>query len=951
MSEFWKNKTGVSVVAVLFVYFLFSGLCSILTTIDVFADNTISLNVSSNSVVLGLAPKTSEGAFAKSSNLNISVSLTGVGGYTLGIRSGSMGANATNLVNTIDNTKLFTSISSAISESDFANAANTQYNNTWGYLPSKFNSENNTYFRPAPGENGDILDYTETDNASNSYTLAIGARANLDTAVGSYTGTFVITAVANLGCNSSATTIGDALCLQDFSGANSDSIINSMEEGRQYQLKDNRDWKTYYIAKMKDGRVYMTQNLDLDLETTPTNVAALTHDNTDLGWTVLDTSATWTPSVATATTAADWGTNTNTAPTSFDYGEVYRYVDTAGNTTSYSTKSACETAHTDGTCSHYHVGNYYNWTAAIASNDSSAITGQYITAPNSICPAGWRLPEGKTSTTSTDSGYYSEINYTWVSEGIALNYVTGASTVTGETDSWIKIRNAPMYMVAAGSKSGTSSVSSLGSYGYYWTGTNNSSSQAFMSYFYNSSLYPGMNNSRGTGRSVRCVARQANTGSTAITFNKNANDATGTMSGQIYNAGTLNTLPSNGFSRSGYQFGSWNTKTDGSGDSYSDVAQYYAKVGTATNNVTLYAQWDKVYTITFNLGANATGIYFDGVTYTNGQTVQAIEGKEYDIVGLFNTKYGINSWSATAGTFNNNTYPTAVYTVPSSNATITLTGKEATVNMTTLINPTDPVSSTCKNESIVPELVYDPRDNEAYYVARLCDGKYWMLDNLRLDLANVATLNNLSTNNTNATEKALSCLKTGFYNGDACASPYTLTAIANSNSMTTFTDARIKNDFKNDIPPVFYGAGSSKIGIYYNYCAVSAGSYCYNTTANMDIPDTDYDLEGDICPIGWHLPTGTNMGGGDFGIMGGAHGYNYVGDPYDFKGHFSVPFAGYYYSTTQYEFGQGGYFWTSTGYNSNFYRYNLHSSDESSAVDTVERSRGLSVRCVLGSNQ
>ena len=50
----------------------------------------------------------------------------------------------------------------------------------------------------------------------------------------------------------------------------------------------------------------------------------------------------------------------------------------------------------------YHLGNFYNWTAAIASNDSSSYgvydegTDSYTNteANQSICPAGWTLPIG-----------------------------------------------------------------------------------------------------------------------------------------------------------------------------------------------------------------------------------------------------------------------------------------------------------------------------------------------------------------------------------------------------------------------------------------------------------------------------------------------------------------------------------------------------------------------------
>ena len=931
-----------------------------------FADNSVSMSVSSNSIVLNLIPKSSSGTFAKSSNIDISVTLSGAGGYTLGVYSASTGADATSLVHTVDNTKKFTSISSALTESDFSNASNTQYNNMWGYLPSKFNSSDNTSFRPAPSGNGDILDQTSTDNTTGNYTLAIGARATTETTTGSYENTFVITAIANLGCNSAATTIGDALCMQDLSGTNSTAIIDSMEEGRQYKLKDNRDWKTYYVAKMKDGRVWMTQNLDLDLETTPNNVAALTHDNTDLGWTTLDTNATWTPSTATATTDAGYGSNTNTAPASFDYGDVYRYVDTAGTTTSYSTKSACETAHNDGTCPHYHVGNYYNWSAAVASNDTSSITTNRTTAPNSICPAGWRLPESRTSTTTTDPGYYSEINYTWVNEGLAKNYVTGTGTATYNPDDstgWINIRNHPMYMVAAGYKNSTSSVSSLGSYGYFWTSTVYSSTTAYAPYIYSSGLYPTYYSTsstvRGRGMSIRCVARQANTGSTVITFDKNASDATGTMSSQTIPASTYATLTSNGFSRSGYIFNSWNTEADGSGTSYADTARYYAKVGPDTKNVTLYAQWDKAYTITFNVSSNATGIYFDGATYTNGQTTQAREGKEYQISGVFPTKYGLNSWSVTAGTLANSSAPTTTYTV-TGDATITLTGKEATTSISSITAPSGPVSSNCANEAMNPQLVYDPRDNEAYYVARLCDGNIWMLDNLRLDLTNSTVINNLSSTNTNATNTHLNYLKNG---GGTSTDQYPTSGLSGSEWTSSYslsipqTAAR----FKEDIAPVSFGLGSGKVGVYYNYCVTSAGTYCwgndysYTGSPTSDpYPGSDRDIEGDICPASWHLPTGVNSNQeftalysaySDGGTLGGQTALT---QDIAHNTALSTPLSGYFTTGSQGHLSRNGYFWTSTwgNYGGMYYRYVYATGVDWGYSDG--RGYGHSIRCVYG---
>ncbi|MBQ3474229.1 InlB B-repeat-containing protein [Candidatus Saccharibacteria bacterium] len=930
MSGFLKHKAWVIVICLFFAPFFFST--------SAFADASLSMSISSSDLVLKLLPKSSDGTFAKSENLTIAVDLTGTGGYTLGIRSDVSGDDATNLVNTIDNTKKFTSISSAISESDFSNASNTQYNNKWGYLPSKYNSANNTNFLPAPSTNGDILDYTEDDNVSRTYTIAVGARADLNTTTGTYTGTFVITAVANFGCNASATTIGDAICMQDMN----DDVINSMEEGRQYQLKDNRDWKVYYIAKMKDGRVWMTQNLDLDLETTPNKVAALTHDNTDLGWTVLDTNATWTPSAATVTSLSALGGNSSNTPKSFDRGDYYIYPDSSSSYTNYNTKLSCENAHNDGTCQHYHAGNYYNWTAAVASNDTSGITAQYTTMPDSICPAGWRLPTGKESSTS-----YSEINYTVIKEEIVKNFITNGNDAVYIPDAstgFFKLRNSPMYMAVGGYVNGTSYY--VVNYGYYWSSTLNSSSGAFAPRFSPSNFYPAVSLNRGYSVFVRCVARQSSTGTTTVIFDKNANDATGTMNNQIYNSNTLNTLPSNTFTRAGYVFKGWNTKADGSGYAYEDEAQYYAVIGKNITEDTLYAQWAKVYTITFNMDSHTDGIYFDGVVYTNGQTTQAIDGQSYTLIGMFDTKYGLNNWNVTAGSLARNTN-TTIYIV-TNNATITATSKIATVNMSTLTNSSDPVSSTCKNELATPELVYDPRDNEAYYVARLCDGKYWMLDNLRLDLSNSTTLNSLSVNNTNASEQALSCLKTGFYNGNPCASPYTTAAVMNNTGNTSSTAALVNVDDKDNIAPVTYGLSSSKRGVYYNYCAASAGSYCYDISSGNDKPNTYYDIEGDLCPSGWHLPTGTSNGNNteDYNVL--VQSYN--SGSYDFRDQFSVPYSGYLISSSYSSLGTTAHFWSST-YNSNYYMMLLNVSNSTSPGTLNDmRHYGLSVRCVLNSD-
>ena len=969
---------------------------------------TLSMTISSSSLALTMVPNSAEGNFASSDDLNVSVSLSGVGGYTLGIKAASSAASARTLINSAANAALAT-ISSAITPANYADntyASTNSLNNTWGYLPNKYNSAANTSYRPAPTADGDILDVTSEagNNTAVNYTISIGARADTSTKPGTYSNTFVIFAVANHpDCNPSATTIDTAVCMQDMN----DNVINSMEPEVQYQLYDNRDYKKYYIAKMKDGRVWMTQNLDLDLEHTPTNVAELTSLNTDLnifGSDNYDTSngyecsnpntttnctasgevIKWTPANTTVNSISSFVAS-YTAPYSFDY-ERYYYPNASGGTTS-GNKSNCESTHGESICPHYYIGNYYNFTAAVASNSTNGINTKYKTMGNSVCPAGWRLPQSRTSTTSTDMGYYSEINYTLVSQGIMSGYVKSENSAGGYVSGgWNNLRNAPLFLTVSGKVLNTG-VSNT-SYAYYLTSTVYSVDYGYFYDFRSYSPYPlkYSGNSKQDGTPVRCVAKQANTGSTVISYDKNASDATGTVSSQTPSANSFETIANNAFTRNGYVFNSWNTRPDGSGTTYNGGDTYYAITGTATTNVTLYAQWDKGYIVTFKTAdANTTGIYFDGTKYTNNQTVMAYEGHTYNISGDYTTKHGFSSWTITAGSLANSSYPSTTFTMPSSNVTITLASQEATVNISSLQNSSTPVSSSCKNEAITPILVYDSRDNEAYYVARLCDGNYWMLDNLRLDLTNSTVINNLSTSNTNASAEALGYLKNGGGSttdqwptaglSDTNWSPTSrysipivnvsgnVTAGSNPNS-NTWTGSYTKDT----VAPVTYGLGSGKIGVYYNYCAASAGTYCWGngdnetnsptTDPNTTISPTARDIEGDICPKGWRMPTGGNynasIGGGDYenlynkysggGTLGGSTS---MAQHLAFKTALSLPLSGDMYMNSMFSQGNNGSFWGATWQSTTSMNYLSVSSSGANFNFGYSRTAGIPVRCVL----
>ena len=225
----------------------------------------------------------------------------------------------------------------------------------------------------------------------------------------------------------------DVQAMQNFSCS---SLTNV---GDQMQLTDTRDGKQYWVAKLPDGNCWMTQNLDLDLSTSE----PLTSDTTDL-----PDGTSWPPRASTTTTIS--GYNNSDTGKSYNPGDVYY-------------------ENTSGTDQHYHVGNYYQWSAATAGYTGTSQSTQ------SICPTGWTLP--------SESQFQQLIN----------------SGLSGSN-----FMNAPYYLLRNGYLR-TSSLDYAGSYGSYWSSTPNGSSYACYLLF-NSGYVNTSGGYRYYGRSVRCVA-------------------------------------------------------------------------------------------------------------------------------------------------------------------------------------------------------------------------------------------------------------------------------------------------------------------------------------------------------------------------------------------------------------------------------------------------------------
>lgn len=97
------------------------------------------------------------------------------------------------------------------------------------------------------------------------------------------------------------------------------------------------------------------------------------------------------------------------------------------------------------------------------------------------------------------------------------------------------------------------------------------------------------------------------------TIEYNANGGIGSMEPQIALIDKTTNLEAVQFTRAGHQFTKWNTKADGTGDSYNDEAEV-KNLTASGETVTLYAQWIEKETVDISLNYGQS-IIFDGSSY------------------------------------------------------------------------------------------------------------------------------------------------------------------------------------------------------------------------------------------------------------------------------------------------------------------------------------------------
>lgn len=132
--------------------------------------------------------------------------------------------------------------------------------NRWGFSFDDTDDGNSssTYraLEPVDSENPYIFG-AEDGPSENDYDLFFATKVDVSKPSGAYSGVASAKAVAVPAPNI-IDNIDELVYMQDIN----DAIIATMVTNKQYKLYDRRDGKDYWVAKMEDGTVWMTQNLD-----------------------------------------------------------------------------------------------------------------------------------------------------------------------------------------------------------------------------------------------------------------------------------------------------------------------------------------------------------------------------------------------------------------------------------------------------------------------------------------------------------------------------------------------------------------------------------------------------------------------------------------------------------------------------------------------------------------
>ena len=782
----------------------------------------------------------------------------------------------------------------------------------------------------------------------------------------------------NDSCNTNATTIStgnsatDAVCLQDMN----QTVKNSMTSLETYNLIDARDGISYTVSKLDDGNVWMTQNLAL-------------HFNNDILLTSYDTD--------------------------LNSGSIYKLL-----TTNYLYNDS--------------YGTFFNWQTSIADLKSDYLT---LTISTSICPVGWDLPTSmhfsqlqreasfnsakkpSSSPYSFDTGggfyngttqYNSGYSYYWTSSSSNTSIAFGAYN-TGNT-------------ISVTSNSGTSSGSGANKYYRRNLRCIANNGTATITYYGNGSIdYPvetptqvertvalndgivGQNlftrdhytfdkwntAANGSGTQVAVNTLVASLGGNydlyaqwlpnlQIVHHSNDNNQS-TKESEVVTGGNWKTLKDNAFtSYDGHsKIVSWNTEPDGSGTTYNLDTQYTASSNMSEpETLDLYAQWVPTYSIVYNGNGSTDG------SMDNGRQDSISLGEMVSLIAsnYSKTGYGFAGWS-----LNPNAIVNSNYTIYGPNEQIEITSDFLSHNVNGVITlyavwvapsgtfQTFDADDYLNSPTGTVLALRDERDDNIYAIAKLADGQWWMIENMRLQLASYGETANNKTilgakSITNGTVTRLTIYNTdkpaiSFLETDSFADDWKLIGNYSYSSGSRFYEEETNQinfgigniDRQNEASPTHQTTSQGgphqdkswySYGVMYNWFTATAGNGGWGGTSGTN-------ATGSICPLGWHLPSGATDGDTQTlkSLINSFSEYpnNIVKTGYYYTGPYTSTSisAANYYRASKYRGENDNYYWTSTfgATNANVSSaYTINTNMSSTSTITAYKILGAAVRCI-----
>lgn len=259
---------------------------------------------------------------------------------------------------------------------------------------------------------------------------------------------------------------------------------HKIAEGQTTYAVDERDGEVYTVARLADGKLWMTRNLRLNLAT-----ANLTTENTNT------TNQEFLSAAAGVESSTDWCTDSTTDC----YDSIQYNSSRIGNFTDFDPSGHPYDDH----------GVYYNWYTATAGLGTYEKTDDHIAGD--ICPSGWQLPKGWLMSTNINSDF-----------GVLTNAIGGYKNAAGFAQTMNNNTTPTASYIAdillASPYSFTTAGVFYGSNSYFfsegaslWTSTPNLEYAYYahvVSMLSRDSIVPNNdNNNKRVGLPVRCIAK------------------------------------------------------------------------------------------------------------------------------------------------------------------------------------------------------------------------------------------------------------------------------------------------------------------------------------------------------------------------------------------------------------------------------------------------------------